>query len=1408
MKKRENGPLPSVGSPRTPPQRKERGLALVIVVLILASLVALAIPFVISMFFKERITRNTFFVNQARYDAQSARNIAITALYQTHDTYETKQDSVLPYTNPDADTPSELKVNMDAFSDLTKVPDPQGDIWGVDIFDEQGKINIRSATEAIMRNIKSIMSKSPGAKLEDFITDYSYYPDDWIEPNQLRGYFNYLLFDGREVTLLQTGSLSGRYTRDGARIRLSNGDKKFYACVMPSGICKTCDSVRYIPLLPHALHTPPPDGAGQALIDSVISSAVFMGVAVKSSLMLDRIIPDEFLSPQTIVEVARIHPININTAPDEVLKANLLGVGWHGYEMVWDEDAKQWVQVERDYRVTEEEAEKIIERIKGQIKIGGFTDITQYYLLLDECVSATDITGYQRNVLYNNNLGKSEFSDLINGYFTSTVPFCVRSYDTYTSVSTGIVNYPTGNEATTVTKREIMDITPKGINKWAIESQYDFDREFLTPYGNASMFSTYLNLTNLTATDPDALPDHSREPDKGELKLKASTDTRGNSIVLSDHFDNTHEGKDLQGIPVSYTANSIFTMQNLDIMPGGVEMWVKINTIASPIYFFDIGQRDYENRLALYYAGGDLILKACDATVAQEFSQIKANVTMKIDTWYHLGAYWKGTKYAQMALFLDGKSVGNFSHNIGGQDLVGELSGELTDSINITTPDGAGLIIPITFAGLFPSNGVVEIGDEAIEYNGLAGGGLRVVQVWIPNPTPGQPDLLAYHGRGARGSTIKKHPAGAKVTMYGYANVLKNTININGYPALDTSKIKTGGATVATELPQCMSVVEICKPEILDGDGDVIQEEGIQSTDSQIPITACDISYSVYNTQTYSYTSYNKTCTIDDFPEQGYIKIDNEVVFYSSKGTTDIKIIVEEDENGNGMIEPSEISTPTVSVGCFNGCQRGKAATTAASHGDQSETKLYSLKVTANTNYPDKTLLQVGDEWLGPVQKEGTDYFIGIVNGDIPLNFQRGYLWTGAITQTAGTKILPVIAAKSPYSGGGDRITIVEPDQTLDKEECIINRLRYINNQYLLTFTDNVNREYPVDNTITRLLKFPSDELLSYIPVSCYAGSKGPFIDGEIPVSFDGMIDEIKFFRTTKGDFKSAMDILTNIPASGDPITMNNVGGLGTPGLIKIGDEIIGYISIDTSNRQLINCKRGFLDSPIQTHDNSQRAMHMAFIPIGVLDADITSQEYHITFTTQSTFMPEGYILADNEVIGYSWLCGGDPCMPYDKNTSGIYRGSFGTIPTSHSQNTLVVGIPFRYYDRYQAGAFDVTMAYFQSATKMLDAKWKNLKWDDDNSNRPNVRIKMLSRFNGLPSWDTDPTNEENGIFEFTVPDDANELNLKSNQIEILTFVEYLTGAFLNDDWKHSPVLRGLWVEYEKPNQIITNQEK
>jgi hypothetical protein len=279
---------------------------------------------------------------------------------------------------------------------------------------------------------------------------------------------------------------------------------------------------------------------------------------------------------------------------------------------------------------------------------------------------------------------------------------------------------------------------------------------------------------------------------------------------------------------------------------------------------------------------------------------------------------------------------------------------------------------------------------------------------------------------------------------------------------------------------------------------------------------------------------------------------------------------------------------------------------------------------------------------------------------------------------------------------------------------------------------------------------------------------------------------------------------------------MNNVSGLAVPGIIKVGDELIGYVNADTYENFLTGCHRGYLNSSSQVHASGERAMALSFLPIVALTADIFPNDYNITFTTSSTLLPEGYLLADNELIGYCWEQNYGVSMPYVRNQQGIYRGAFGTNPDYHNKDALLFAMPFRYFDRYKTGAFDTSMAYFQSATKMPNAKWQRIRWDNGSSILPGVRIKILARFNGKPAWDTQPTNKEGGIFEFTNLDSANAIGVEGDQIELLTFFEYLPGAFPigsasggnSNDWKHSPVLRGIWVEYEKPNLILTHEEK
>ena len=208
----------------------------------------------------------------------------------------------------------------------------------------------------------------------------------------------------------------------------------------------------------------------------------------------------------------------------------------------------------------------------------------------------------------------------------------------------------------------------------------------------------------------------------------------------------------------------------------------------------------------------------------------------------------------------------------------------------------------------------------------------------------------------------------------------------------------------------------------------------------------------------------------------------------------------------------------------------------------------------------------------------------------------------------------------------------------------------------------------------------------------------------------------------------------------------------------------------------------------------------------------VKNHRIDIPIKVNSGFANSGYVLIGNdinsgEVVGYNQLSG-NLRMPAHSN--GIFRGMFGTTKQPHPINTLCYGIPFRYCDLEKPNAFDNQMAYFQAAHLVRGATWKRISWEETHlpNNDNQVRLRFLVRFNNQPSWDTAPTNQPGGIFEFTDPTGLNDLNVKADQIEVMVFFQYLPGAFSSNAWKRSPLLENIYVEYQNPSITISRQEK
>src|SRR6185295_11775408 len=133
-----------------------------------------------------------------------------------------------------------------------------------------------------------------------------------------------------------------------------------------------------------------------------------------------------------------------------------------------------------------------------------------------------------------------------------------------------------------------------------------------------------------------------------------------------------------------------------------------------------------------------------------------------------------------------------------------------------------------------------------------------------------------------------------------------------------------------------------------------------------------------------------------DFPDQGYLMIDNEIVFYTARSM-----------GGVG-------GTNTVSTGKFTGITRAQHGTTAADHRSGANCEMWSIAVTNTAKYTPNAIIQIGNEWFGPVRQDTMrpNYWISYVDNGNPVQLRRGVLGTIRENHSASDPVIPTFLAK------------------------------------------------------------------------------------------------------------------------------------------------------------------------------------------------------------------------------------------------------------------------------------------------------------------------------------------------------------------------------------------------------------
>ncbi|MBZ0136420.1 MAG: hypothetical protein K8I27_08625 [Planctomycetes bacterium] len=215
-------------------------------------------------------------------------------------------------------------------------------------------------------------------------------------------------------------------------------------------------------------------------------------------------------------------------------------------------------------------------------------------------------------------------------------------------------------------------------------------------------------------------------------------------------------------------------------------------------YLFDVAEQEYSNRMSMLWWGdrrtayrmagknSGLVMRVKDRTLQEAYTELRFELDpahFRQNDWYHMSLNWKGTELSHVNLLLDGDQ----SSTSGGQAIQPVVNHTFRDTngawFTLTTNLQDDLedprFTPMTQFDIridaqdidgFPDRGVIVIGDEAIEYSGNNGFALtgiyRGPPMWDTSVNPAVP--IPGTASGARGTTAGFHPAGSKITVFGY----------------------------------------------------------------------------------------------------------------------------------------------------------------------------------------------------------------------------------------------------------------------------------------------------------------------------------------------------------------------------------------------------------------------------------------------------------------------------------------------------------------------------------------------------------------------------------------------------------------------------------------------------------------
>lgn len=489
---------------------RPRGVAILMVIAILAGLMALAAPFVFSMILHGRSARADLHTTQARAGSDAATAHALHQLHKNTLRFD------LESSEPEITTLKDLKIEMDfpaAPKEFNKfglnVQNPAGLMWSAKVEDEQAKINVGTCPPALLGNLMAAaLLAQPAEKGANhlIVDDARRFPPTGLvclngEPNPLRyagiqgnvivlsegTYMHHgegdLVFDGRARLIcdykFKKGGASFVPYRSVYEIKMALGAQNG---LQPDEFARierhlTVQSGLDGPRWGHAERT----GAGTGLTggfnvergDGFTPGALIRVVENGIPTNFERVrravlrndggafieldheisLPEKTSSVNDFyVEPEIRHPININTVSPEVLTAVLTGLCiQQGKEAIPYAKAQELAYLLLANNAT-------------------YPNEISLKKALDAAHTKGLLTAQQRDAAYINatEAGSPKLR-------TSTVPFVYHSFGSYTIEGTGIVNSDNGIQFARHTTRQLVTLPTPWPGRFHVEYQAGFE---------------------------------------------------------------------------------------------------------------------------------------------------------------------------------------------------------------------------------------------------------------------------------------------------------------------------------------------------------------------------------------------------------------------------------------------------------------------------------------------------------------------------------------------------------------------------------------------------------------------------------------------------------------------------------------------------------------------------------------------------------------------------------------------------------------------------------------------------------------------------------------------------------------------------------------------------------------------